>query len=63
MGRLTVEHFILAHTVRIPIATEADDHESLVFGHDRLVDMPPADKMGEDDGAHVCKVLLRQRCC
>lgn len=54
-GELTVEDFILAHAIRIPIATEADDDQSLVLGHNRLVDVPAGDKMGKYDGTHgVC---------
>jgi len=35
-----VEDFVLAHTVRIPITTEANDNEALFFGHDGLIDVP-----------------------
>ena len=52
MRELTVEDFILPHAIRIPVTTEADDDQSLVFRHDRLVDMPAGDEMGEHDGAH-----------
>jgi hypothetical protein len=42
-GVLTIENFILSHAIRIPITTEADDDQSLVLGHDRLVDVPASD--------------------
>lgn len=54
-----VEHFILAHAVRIPVATEADDDEAVFFGHDGLVDMPAGYEMRDDDGAHGVCVLMK----
>jgi len=48
----TVEYLILAHTVWIPITSEADYDEALFFRHDGLVDVPAGDEMGEDDGTH-----------
>ncbi len=42
-GRLTIEDFVLAHAIRIPITTEADDDQALVLGHNRLVDVPASD--------------------
>jgi hypothetical protein len=42
-GKPTIEDFVLAHTIRIPITTETDDNQSLVLGHDRLVDVPAGD--------------------
>ena len=49
---MTVEDFVLSHAIGIPITTEADDDQALVFGHDSLVDVPAGDEMGEYDGAH-----------
>ena len=43
----------MSHAIRIPITTEADDDQSLVLGHDRLVDVPAGDEMGEYDGTHI----------
>jgi hypothetical protein len=43
----------LSHALGIPVTTEADDNESLLFGHDGLVDVPASDKVREDDGTHV----------
>jgi hypothetical protein len=51
-GILTIKDFILSHAIGIPITTEADDDQSLVLGHDRLVDVPAGDEMGEYDGTH-----------
>jgi hypothetical protein len=41
--RLTIQDFVLSHAIRIPITTEADDDQSLVLGHNRLVDVPAGD--------------------
>lgn len=49
---LTIEDFILTHTIRIPVATEADDDQALFLRHDGLVDVPAADKMGKYDRTH-----------
>ncbi len=49
-----VEHFILAHAVGIPVAAEANYHQSFVFGEDSLIDVPGGDEMGDDDGTHGC---------
>jgi hypothetical protein len=43
MRRLTIQDFILSHAIWIPITTEADDNQSLVLGHDCLVDVPAGD--------------------
>ena len=48
----TVENFVLAHAVGIPVAAEADDDETVLFRHDGLVDVPAGLEMGEDNGAH-----------
>ena len=37
---LTVEHFILAHTVGIPVTSEAYHHQAFFFRQDGLVYMP-----------------------
>lgn len=42
----TVKNFILAHTVGVPVTTEANHHQALLFGHDGLIDMPAGDQMG-----------------
>lgn len=47
-----VENFVLAHTVLVPVATEANDDQAVFFGHDGLIDVPAAGEMGEDDGTH-----------
>lgn len=47
-----VEDFVLAHTVLVPVATEANDDQTVFFGHDGLVDVPAAGEMGENDGTH-----------
>jgi hypothetical protein len=53
MGRwLTVEDFVLTHTVWVPVSTEADDYQALVFGHDGLVDVPSGNQVRKDDGTH-----------
>jgi hypothetical protein len=56
----------LPHAIGIPITTEAKDDQSLVLGHDRLVDMPAGNKMGEDDGTHGVRFLggetVMERC-
>ena len=47
-----VEDFILAHAVGVPVFAEANDHETFVFGHNGLVDVPAGDKVGKDNGTH-----------
>lgn len=49
----TVENFVLPHTVRIPVAAEADHHQAVFLGHDGLVDVPAGFEVREDDGTHV----------
>lgn len=48
-----VEDFVLSHAVGIPIAAETDDHETVFFGHDSLVDVPAGDEVRNDDGSHL----------
>ena len=48
-----VEDFVLAHTVLVPVATEANDDQAVFLGHDSLVDVPAAGQMRKDDGTHV----------
>jgi hypothetical protein len=36
----------------LPVPTEADDDQTLLLGHDGLVDVPACDEVGEDDRAH-----------
>jgi hypothetical protein len=43
-----IEDFVLAHTVRVPVFTEANDYKTFIFGHDGLVDVPASDKVGKD---------------
>ncbi len=43
VGERTIKDFVLSHALRIPVTTEADDNESLLFGHDGLVNMPARD--------------------
>lgn len=50
--RNLVQHLVLAHAVRIPVAAEADDDESIFLTEDGLVDVPSRDEVGDDDGAH-----------
>jgi len=47
-----VKDFVLSHAVGVPVSSEADNHESLFFGKDRLVDVPPCNEMWENDGSH-----------
>lgn len=57
-----VENLILSHTIRIEIATKANDDKALVFGENCLVDVPTGFKVRKDDGAHddfvYCLTLL-----
>lgn len=46
---LTVQDFVLFHAIRIPVTTEADDHQSFLLAHNSLIDMPARDEMGEDE--------------
>ena len=43
----------MSHAIRIPITTETDNDQSLVLGHDGLVDVPAGNEMGKYDGAHI----------
>jgi hypothetical protein len=52
--RYTVENFVLAHAVGVPVAAESDYDQAFVFGHDGLIDMPGGGEMREDDGTHLC---------
>jgi len=49
---LTVQDFVLSHAFRVPVTTEADDHQPFLLAHNSLIDMPATDEMREDDGAH-----------
>lgn len=40
-----VEDFVLAHAVWVVVAAKADHDEALVFGEDRLVDVPAGVEM------------------
>lgn len=48
-GRLTIENFVLAHAVRVPVAAKANDHQALIFGHYTLVNVPTRYEMREND--------------
>ena len=41
----TIEDFILAHAIRVPVSAEANDCQAFILGHDGLVDMPAGDKV------------------
>lgn len=47
-----VEHFILAHAVRVRIAPESDHDQAVFFRHDCLVHVPCGWEMRNDDGTH-----------
>ena len=48
----TIQDFILAHAVGVPVFAKADDYKTFVFGHDGLVDMPTSDKVGKNNRTH-----------
>ena len=48
---LTVQDFVLSHPIRVPVTTEADNHQPFVLAHNSLIDMPASDEMRKDDGA------------
>lgn len=54
LSKRTVENFVLSHAIGVPVATEADYDEALLFGHDGLVDVPAGDEMRKYDGSHGC---------
>lgn len=39
----------MSHAVRVPVATEADDHQSFLLAHNSLIDMPACVEMGKDE--------------
>jgi len=43
-----VQDFVLSHAIRVPVTTEADDHQSFLLAHNSLIDMPACVEMGED---------------
>ena len=57
---LTVQDLVLSHAFRVPVTTEADDHQPFLLAHNSLIDMPATDEMREDDGAHggVWKAIM-----
>jgi hypothetical protein len=54
----TIENFILAHAVGIPVTAEAYDYQALFLGKDGLVNMPTSNMMGENDRAHYVRANL-----
>jgi hypothetical protein len=48
----TVENLILSHTVRVRIASKADDDKAVLLAEDCLVDVPASSKMGKNNRAH-----------
>ena len=42
----TIQDFILAHAVGVPVFAKEDDYKTFVFGHDGLVDVPASVEMG-----------------
>lgn len=55
----TVEDFVLSHAVGIPVASKADNYETVFFGHDGLIDVPASLEVGENDGSHGdCGVVV-----
>lgn len=50
--RNSIEHFVLPHAIWVPVATKAYHHKALIFGHDRLINMPSGDEVRQDYGAH-----------
>jgi len=55
-----IQDLVLSHALRVPVTTEADDHQSFLLAHDSLIDMPARDEMGEDDGTH-CELWTSMR--
>jgi len=53
-----VQNLILPHAVRIVIPSEPNDHKTLLLAHDGLVHVPSCAKMGQNDGAHGCALLM-----
>jgi hypothetical protein len=39
----------LFHAIRVPVTAKANDHQSFLFAHNSLVDMPACVEMGEDE--------------
>lgn len=48
-----VENFVLRHAVRVRVAAKADEHETVFFAEDRLVDVPACAEVREDDAPLV----------
>lgn len=53
-----IKNLIHTHAVWVPVTAEADDYQSLVFGQDRLINVPCCDKMRNDDGTHIVGFLV-----
>lgn len=58
-GILTVKNLVLSHAIGVPVATKADNYQTLLFGHDSLVDMPAGDEMRENNRSHVVCFVRR----
>ena len=39
----------MSHAIRVPVTTEADDHQSFLLAHNSLIDMPACVEMGENE--------------
>lgn len=48
----SIENLILPHTIGVPIPTEANDDETVLFRHDSLVDVPSSFQVRQNDGTH-----------
>ena len=46
-------HLVHSHARRIPVVTEADDDNAILFGENRLIDLPPIVKMRQQV-RHCC---------
>lgn len=53
-----VEHFILAHACFIVVSSEADDHETFIFGEYSLVDVPAGLEVRKYNGTHGDESVL-----
>lgn len=50
---------ILPQTVWVAIFSEPDDHQTLAFAEDALVDVPGGAQMRKDDGSHGGRTVFR----
>lgn len=56
-----VQDLILAHAVRIPVATETNDNKSFLLAKNGLVHVPAGVEMGNDNGTHGFKLNREKR--